>query len=315
MPPFFRCSALFLLAACSLRAAAQKHTYELKGFIGIQGGESFTYKLDLKDSSAGLLSGYAYTYLNEKNDVKAYVVAEADRVQKTLKIRETMIVHNHYFQSRATICLVEALLSYNPAEKNLSGPLITMTAGNGASCSKGSISFGNAAEISNLFEPKAQEPQPAAVESAPPKTGSSRKPVRVVYDTLPPGKASVAAKEPPKEKAPEQITEGKDKTYLWTSGQIVLELWDGNNVDNDRVTILMNGTEVLKSYVLRKEKKTLSLPVGGNELNIISIIADNEGGDPPNTANISLYDGAIRYDIIAHNTIGKQALIRIRKKL
>jgi len=128
-------------------ATAQKSQYQLKGFIGIQGGESFTYKLELKDSVGDLLSGYAYTYLNEKNDVKAYVTAEVDRGRKTLRVREQTIIYNNYFQSNAIICLVDALLTFSAAEHSLSGPLTTMTAGNGADCSKGSISFSNVAEL------------------------------------------------------------------------------------------------------------------------------------------------------------------------
>lgn len=299
-----------LSGASSLHA--QKKVYNLKGFMGVQGGESFTYRLELKDSVRNLMSGYAYTYLNEKNDVKTYVIAETDRDKKTLFIREANIIYNHYFESRALICLVESLLTYNKAEQSLSGPLTTMTAGNGASCSKGSITFNNVTELNDFFNPEVKPEQPevaAAVKPVPPK-----KP-KVIYDTLPkPRQAAVITAKPPAEKKAEIITEGKDKTYHWNSATIVLEIWDGNNEDNDRVTILVNGVETLKDYVLTKQKKKLVIPVGGNELNIITIVANNEGGDPPNTANILLTDNETQYEIVAHNTVGKKALIKILKK-
>jgi hypothetical protein len=290
----------------------QKNEYSLKGFMGVQGGESFTYKLELKDSVRNILSGYAYTYLNEKNDVKTYVVAETDREKKTLFIREATIIHNNYFESKALICLVEALLVYNSAEHTLSGPLITMTAGNGASCSKGSITFNNVTELANLFNPELKNVPPAIQVSQKPAPVKAPK---IVYDTLrKPKPVSVSSKSLPEVKKPEIITEGKDKTYRWQSDNIILEIWDGNNEDNDRVTILVNGTELLKNYILTKQKKKLSIPVGGNELNIITIVADNEGGDPPNTANILLSDNDVQYDVVAHNTVGKRALIKIIKK-
>ncbi|MFA6059646.1 MAG: hypothetical protein WC756_15675 [Taibaiella sp.] len=303
--------SIFILSSCSL-LHAQKNEYSLKGFMGVQGGESFTYKLELKDSVGNILSGYAYTYLNEKNDVKTYVIAEADRDKKTLFIREATIIHNHYFESRALICLVESLLTYNNTEHTLSGPLTTMTAGNGASCSKGSITFTNVTELNNLFNPELKSELPVAQAAQKPVPTKAPK---IVYDTLRKSKpATVNTKPVPEIKKPETITEGKDKTYRWQSDNIVLEIWDGNNEDNDRVTILFNGTELLKDYVLTKQKKKLSIPVGGNELNIITIIANNEGGDPPNTANILLSDNDVQYDVIAHNTIGKRALIKIMKK-
>lgn len=303
--------SIFILSSYSL-LHAQKNEYSLKGFMGVQGGESFTYKLELKDSVRNILSGYAYTYLNEKNDVKTYVIAEADRDKKTLFIREATIIHNHYFESRALICLVESLLTYNNTEHTLSGPLTTMTAGNGASCSKGSITFTNVTELNNLFNPELKGELPVAQAAQKPVPAKAPK---IVYDTLRKSKpATVTTKPVPEIKKPETITEGKDKTYRWQSDNIVLEIWDGNNEDNDRVTILFNGTELLKDYVLTKQKKKLSIPVGGNELNIITIVANNEGGDPPNTANILLSDNDVQYDVIAHNTIGKRALIKIMKK-
>ncbi|HEU4610097.1 MAG TPA: hypothetical protein VFS31_18385, partial [Chitinophagaceae bacterium] len=137
---------------------------------------------------------------------------------------------------------------------------------------------------------------------------------KVIYDTLPKNKpvATTPAAVPVKKQ--ESITEGKDKTYLWQSDNIVMEVWDGNAIDNDRVTVLLNGNEVLKGYTLTRTPKRLSFPVGGNELNIITIIADNEGADPPNTANILLMDNDTRYEVVAHNTVGRRALIKIRKK-
>lgn len=307
--------AAVLLAAFSPTGfAQQKHHYELKGFMGVQGGESFTYRLDLSDSSGNILSGYAYTYAKESNDVKAYVIAVVDREQKTLSIREREIIHNHYFESKATICLVEALLTYDGKARTISGPLITKTSGNGANCSSGGITFSSIDELDQLFNPKPlQEGITAAVPAK--KTPVNKAPLTNADNPFI-GNSATKTTQPPAVtlKKTDNITEGKDKTYNWKSGQVQLEVWDGNNEDNDKVTILYNGQEVLSNHTLTKEKKRLVLPIGGNELNIITVIAVNEGNEPPNTANILLTDDTVTYEVIAHNTIGKKALIRIRKQ-
>ncbi len=300
------------ITAYGLPVAAQDNTYELRGFMGIQGGESFSYRLVLQDSAGDYLKGYAYTYSTEKNEVKAAVTAQRNRVDRTLQIRETAIIHNHKFQSRAIICLVESLLTYDTNERQLSGPLRTQTMGQGAECAKGSISFNQAQEIATLFQ------VPGSTPTADPVRQNTT-PTVVKRQTAPARRSAVAQPAPdsvaaPVVRKPDQVTEGKDKTYLWTSDQIVLEIWDGTQVDNDRISILYNGDEILSNYSLTKERKRLSLPLGGNELNMISIIALNEGGDPPNTANVLLIDGSKEYEIIAHNKIGKQALIKIRKQ-
>ena len=303
---------LILLFSCTFLAFGQKNKYLLKGFMGIQGGELFTYKIELHDSIGNIMSGFAYTYANEKNDVKASVIAIIDRSNKSISLKEMNILYNNYFESKATICLVEAQLTYSTSEKSLSGPLNTNTAGNGAACSRGSISFNNVAELDQLFNatPSVNIANTQPIEVPAPKPPIKRN-TEVVYDTAAKVKPILLQ---PEVKKTESITEGKGKTYLWQSDEIVLEIWDGNNVDNDRITIMMNGEAVLKDHILTKEKKKINLAMGGNELNIISIVANNEGNDPPNTANIQLADGEIHYDIIAHNTIGKMALINIRKK-
>lgn len=303
-----------LISGISITGFAQKNHYGLKGFMGVQGGESFTYKLDLKDSTGNVLSGYAYTYTNEANDVKAYVVGIIDRANKTLSIKETEIIHNHNFRSNATICLVEAVLTYDNKEHTISGPLITKTSGNGASCSSGGISFADASELSQLFNPQPVKAEPVAANIPKAPATKTAKPLTNEDNPFIGNAAKQQAGQVVALKKTDNITEGKDKTYAWNSDHIILEIWDGNTVDNDRVNILYNGQEVLSNYTLIKEKKKLSFPVGGNELNIITVIAVNEGSEPPNTANILLTDGTATYDVVAHNTIGKKASIMIRKK-
>jgi hypothetical protein len=299
-----RHTALLLLLNTST-LLAQQPVYHLKGFMGIQGGESFTYRIELQDSAAGWMQGYAYTYAVEKNDVKARIVARIDRAAQTLHLVESEILHNNYFKSKATICLVDASMQYSRSEGSLSGPINTNTMDNGAACARGSISFTNKEEIETLFKgiQKEVEKAPVVVEPKP------RKPGKIIVKEQP--VPTVAQKIEP---AIANITEGKDKAYQWASDTIVMEIWDGNNVDNDRVSVLYNGNEILSNYALMKEPKRLYLAVGGNELNIIAIEANNEGGDPPNTAHIRLYDGDVQHDVVAHNATGKRALIRIRRK-
>lgn len=293
--------------------SAQQTSYTLTGDMGIQGGELFTYKLILKDSADSYLSGYAYTYATEGKEVKATVSAQVNRATKTLHIQELNILENRGFKSKTLICLVESELQYDTLASVLSGPLTSRTAILGAECAKGSITFMHKAELDRLFgiaEAKASVKDTVLVE---PSVQQPEKPqaVRIVYDTasaLP----QIAA---PQAVLPRQITAGKDETFLWESDTIIMEIWDGNKVDNDRIRIEFNGTVVLDDFNISKDKKTLSFPVGGSELNIIAITALNEGNEPPNTVNVSLRDGTKTYEVIAYNSIGKKSLIRISKRL
>jgi hypothetical protein len=305
---------LLIIVGISLQGYCQtQNTYKLKGFVGIQGGESFIYELHLSDSLGDFLRGKATTSMEDapNNYVQANVVAKLDKDKRTLYILEKEITANSGFRSRAIICLVESNLVFEESEGKLSGPLATHTSGNGASCAKGTITFLNKEEINPLFykttQQQKEEPKQEPIVQKP-KIDPS-KPAKIIYDTL-----QKAAPFVPK-KLVEDITEGTDKTFIWKTDTVVLELWDGNTVDGDKVTIQYNGTDVLKDFMLSATRKKIALPIGGNELNIITIIAGSEGSEPPNTANLLLHDGDIEYPVVAHNKFGKRAVIKIKRKL
>jgi hypothetical protein len=293
--------------------------------MGVQGGESFNYNVQLKDSSGAFLSGYSFTYQNPDKAVKTFLSARVDKTQKTLLIKEQAIIYNHGFESKAVICLVEALLTYDKEQGVLTGPLITHTANNGHACSSGTISFINKEQINALFSNTPPEKEKAIVQS---KTETLRPdPTEKLHayfeqkqktETVTPSIAQIESKNTaPKTKfapPPAKITEGKDGVYTWKSNKIIFTIWDGSDEDGDRVSVLYNGKEVLGNYTIKNKKKELTLDIGGNELNIITIIALNEGSKSPNTANISIQDGDKIYPIIAYNTIGKKAVLRIKKQ-
>jgi hypothetical protein len=290
------------------------NTYNLNGHMGVQGGELFSYRLELKDSLGNCLTGYAYTFLEKNKEVKAYVTAQVNYNDRSLHIVERRIIHNHGFKSKALICLVDATLSLDDNDE-LSGRLTTHTAIQGAHCSPGSIVFSNKAELESLFKltnnQKEKEPEQKSVTPIQPV-----KQKIVVVENKKTTVHPTPATEPKKvKKEPDQITEGKEKIYKWNSDQVVLQVWDGTSIDNDKIAIHLNGEEILREYVLTKEKKEIIINLEGNEMNILTITALNEGNEPPNTANLTLKDGDQEYAVIAHNKIGKKAIIKIIRNI
>ena len=89
-------------------------------------------------------------------------------------------------------------------------------------------------------------------------------------------------------------------------------IWDGGTIDGDKVTVLLNGKNVLNNYTLTSAKKAFHLALDEG-MNTLTIIANNEGSEPPNTANIQLADGEATYNIIAYNNTGQQATVTIQR--
>lgn len=309
--------------------ANAKETYVLIGYMGVQGGESFTYRLELKDSTGDYLTGFSYLYKTNNNDVKTAVVAKRDRLNKSLTLKETTIIYNNNFKSKAVICLVESNLQFKVEEQTLKGSLTTQTIDNGGMCSTGSILFTNKAEIDKLFadvfivKQTAKEQEAANTFYKPPTVNPANKLNKLMAENKR-KENEVAARTQPKVQSttpkavpvipPAQITEGKEVIYDWESDKVILTIWDGSQEDGDRVTVSFNNLQVLVDYTLLNEKKIIELNLSADGINTITIAALNEGGQPPNTANITIQDGDKSYEIVAYNKIGKKALIKIQKK-
>lgn len=304
---------LFLLFLTVPAAAQQPVSYILKGYLGVAGGESFTYRLEFKDSS-GFISGYSYTYMWEKNEIKATIAGFIDRDKKTIAFRETGIVYNHGFQSNITICLLDVLLKYREegGAMMLAGPFKSADAGD-VYCGKGTVSFTGNAIIDGLFVRKGNATTPAAPPQPPSVKPPARSPMRVVYDTLPKKQVTVAPP-PSSSNEPAKITAGTEKTYEWNTSVIDFSIWDGGWIDGDVVTILFDDQTIAKNYPLVAARKTFSFSLDDKETHTITIIANHEGSELPNTANIELQDGNLKYNLIAYNAIGKRAVIKVRKK-
>ena len=286
---------VYLLFATAVSAQSRQTT--LTGTILVETGEKFPYKIEFTESE-GAIKGYAYTF-SEPTQTKAAIKGTVDRLAHTLRFKETEIISSHGVRTKAFMCLVNAHLEY--AHTHLGGELkgpITSADIDKAACTPGSIVFNNEEELQKLFA--SQEKFDTIISMK--KHGREKE--------LPATPAPAIKDEPV---ATDKVTAGSEKTYEWHSDTVVVDVWDGGNIDGDRVTILFNGKTLLTQHYLTKEKKRLLIPLQGAGINTLVIIADNEGSDPPNTATLLLADGSKQYSVVAYNLKGQKALIKIKR--
>lgn len=299
--------------------AQEEYPFKLKGYLGVKGGETFNYEMELKLVAAGKYQGYAYTYAEPQKDVKTAVTMYLDKANNKALLVEENIIHNHGFTSKVLICLLEAELKHDIKEKTLAGRIVTKTVSGTLPCSDGSILFTNVQEIDAFLNEKSTVTNNDPITTEDNKV--AEKPVvkttddkpKVYIDKRVSNTSTVPVK--PTQPAVTTITEGKDNSIIWNSDKIKMYIKDDNNVDGDIVTVMYNGIAVLDNYKLTASPKEVILDVGPNELNILSILAANEGAEPPNTASIQLIDGDQKYDILSHNKVGKISIIKIKKRL
>ena len=294
-----------ILLPCLLSAQSKERV--LRGYLGVEGGESYTYKLVFTDSS-GFLKGYSYTYLYENKEVKTAITGFIDRDKRTLSFKETNIIYNHGFESNTTICLINAVLKYkmgNDGEEIYSG-LITSSDISNVYCGQGTVSFPYNEALKEIFSADL----PPEIKRKPLPATPPAKPVKVIYDT-----ARAVNTLPDRHLAQnnsDKITAGKEKFIEWHSDSIIIEIWDGGKIDGDIVSVFFNSSLIINKLTINKQPLRKNIPMD-DSATIIKIIANNEGSEPPNTANILLTDGDKKHAIIAYNTIGKEAIIRLKK--
>jgi hypothetical protein len=312
-------AAAILLSFGALVAQSQPITLKLTGSIIIKGGKSIPYRLELTDS-AGYVKGYSITY-SEPDEAKAVVEGRMDRDKKKLIFREQSLIYSKGFHPEA-LCMIKATLEYNSSNKVLKGA-ITSTDIDNTKCAGGTVLFNNETEIRQFFSPPRPEVPPgAAKEDRPEPVKETPPPVADKYDMVITMKKKVrkdtvvttAPREAAKQETlvTDKITAGTDKAYIWYSDTVVVDIWDGGNIDGDRVSIQFNGRTVLGNHYLSRERRQLRLRLSDGE-NTLAIIADNEGSDPPNTATLLLTDRSKQYSIVAYNPKGGISVIKIRK--
>ncbi len=289
----------FLLSAtcllCSYLLFAEPAKIVLNGKLLMQTGEEFTYRIEGVDSG-GYLVGFGYTY-DQPNETKVLVKGRIDKQKRTLVFKETEIVSSHDMHTEAFMCLLRASLQYKTGQ--LTGKAIAEELDNTA-CTPGTITFAKADEVNNLFSTHDKFDMEIDMGAIKPKEAVAAAPEK-----------PVASSTPVKQ---EKITAGVSKTYDWYSDSVVVEVWDGGTFDGDRLTISMDGTPFLTKFVISERKKRLVIPIATSGMHSLLIFADEEGREPPNTASLTLADGAVQYHLLAYNPKGQSSLITIDKK-
>ena len=287
----------FFLLLIPTSIFAQNKSYEISGILVINGSQSLPYKLVFNEHN-GKITGYSITNAKQKDETKATIEGTLDKYKKQINFKETSILGSRPKNDTDIMCMVNVSLIYKSAKQTVvfNGKFIGKDLKSGKECAKGTISMISYISLPNLFENDDKKDtvlqtitKLSEQKTAPAKTDSFS--------------------------AIDEITKGIEIVYDWRSDTVILDLWDGGKVDNDLVSLIFNTDTVLKHYVLKAEKLRLKIALSKNhDIDKLFILAENEGAEPPNTANLTLIDETKKYNVIAYNEIGKLATINLKHK-
>ena len=146
---------------------------------------------------------------------------------------------------------------------------------------------------------------------------SNDKPVTIAADAInekAAEKLSVAAEKKLVQKFEKRInTYSKDIEIEGDSVRI--SFYDNGDVDGDIISVFLNKNPVLVKQELSTRSLNIYLALDSTkEYNEISMMAENLGKYPPNTALMVVSDGTNRYEVYLSSSLTQNAAIRLKRK-
>lgn len=112
---------------------------------------------------------------------------------------------------------------------------------------------------------------------------------------------------------PKLVTEAISQSIRSSSRELSLELWDGGNVDQDSLSVIVNDRVLAGPFAIASEKRRIVIRLDRG-VNTIKIKAHNEGAQAPNSARMSLHDGRQQYTLVSYLKSGEEATIKVHCK-
>jgi hypothetical protein len=322
---------LLLLLCCIIfcnSAFAQKNI-RYSGYVQMPNDPLVSYYLEL-NIDGNRAHGYSITGYKNGNRLKAavegYFTTPSD-----LYIKETGSLDDPRVTGATTYCYFSAHLKLTimmNGRKRWNGPFESKEL-NGTPCPMGAggvmTIMDNAPPLEDV--PKPQQPNIAKVEIPKPPVHHvprdtpkpvSPKPVQPFAvqkprDTAKPIIIMKPASPEPRPVPPPQLPDSCQRTYEWGSPEFVFDVWDGYTVDGDVVSVRMNGRNFLEHAKLSEKKEHFSIPLS-HGLNVLYIYLHEEGTEPPNTPNLTLYDGDRKYELAVSGNPGEIVRICVWRK-
>lgn len=109
----------------------------------------------------------------------------------------------------------------------------------------------------------------------------------------------------------ERSNELVQELIVLDTNEIMVNLYDYGEVDGDIVTIFLDGKEIISKQMLNI--RPISIPIKVDEFtpeHTLTLVADNLGSIPPNTALMVVYVNGVRYEVKIESTEQKNATVK-----
>ena len=262
-----------------------QNTFSYLGTLLLSNNTPISFSMELQEEN-GLVNGYSLTNINTPDETKSEISGLYFKKDKSFQLQETQILSTNSEAPLNTFCYINMNLSFTGkfGSRRLEG---TFTGNflDSSECAKGKII---------LMEKKKLEKKIAKV-----KKKIEKKIEKGELDKTQVLQTQI-------------LKDGDDFTINWKSNKLKLFIWDANQEDGDKITLIINGDTLLNNFKTKNKRKKIKYKLKDGE-NTIEIKATNLGTSPPNTSRIELVDNKTKYPVITQLKLGKSAIIEIIK--
>ncbi|HEU4472918.1 MAG TPA: hypothetical protein VFR58_17610 [Flavisolibacter sp.] len=343
---------VFLAALLPLNAGAQDLTGIWRGTFQTYSGEEYRFELQIEQTKSNRISGVSYSFLDTRFYGKATVTGNFTKSTQAALIQEIKTVEVK-MAGGSTACIMKCFLSYSASgrEQFLEGTYTSIYETTdslygirrGGNCGGGKLMLRKVTTSEFYTEPflrnKTEQRKPDTLarkpvskplakntpaKPAPSKPAPDRKPAvtnakpvdRPRTDTTKRiAQGSVEAPRP-KFNIPASTRARENQlvqTVTVTSEEVSVRLYDNGEVDDDTISVYLDGKPIISNKRLSTAPITVTLKMDDdNTDHVLVMVAENMGRIPPNTSLMIVQDGDRRLQVSITSTEQKNAMVRFR---
>lgn len=285
----------FFLTFSAIYSFSQNGNYEFIGTLQLSDKNFISYKLKFSTSESEKFIGETITDFSGEHRTVSKVSGSFNKKKKTISFVESKNISTKSNFENANFCFItvnNASLKIKNNKSIIQGEFIGKYP-NGKKCANGNIFLVGSEQLYKRLDNVSKKISIVKPNDEKLKEGLD---------------AKILANE-----ANNNILKSEENLKInWYSNSVIFDIWDTQKEDGDKVSILVNGKVLKKNVVVKNDKQTFSAPFQENEMTI-TIIAENEGGIPYNTAQILLKDTKENYPIMTGLRQGEKVFIVLKK--
>jgi hypothetical protein len=285
---------ILLILHYNLCISQIKKEQEFVGTIQLENKEIISFKLNYKEFSDGKITGTSLTDIYGNDRTSSNIIGTIDTKKNKISFQETRNISTKSKSKVEDFCFIQvkdASFKSNNGKSIIYGSFIAKFS-NGKNCAKGNIYLVNTNYLEKLESDYLNKNYI--------KNSDTLSAIKVKVNNLKLNAESTT------------IKKNEVLQLNWSTNDLVLEIWDGEQEDQDEIEVYINDIKIVDKILLKRQKKVIVVLLK-EELNTITIVGVNEGLSAPCTANIILKDGEIQTKVTSVLKKQEKTTIKINK--